>query len=158
MSYLKKAFKIVGMLFFVIVLIVIMVFSFRGKYPEWTQFRRGMMKDYQEITRIYTITAGPTLIIRIDQNTAPTLDASKKMFERTREFILSEQGFQVIQEMKKGDLGTIKVTFFNPKLKGRYISFYSECYKSDCTAQDFSHWTIDNNGETWDYDPNPASD
>lgn len=153
MSYLKKALKIVGMLFFVIVLIVIMVFSFRGKYPEWTQFRRGMMKDYPEIIRIYTITAGPTFIIQIDQNTAPTLDTSKEMFERIREFILSEQGFDVLKKIKKNDFIAIDVTFDNPKLMDDYVAFYSECYKSDRTAQDFSQWTVEHKGETWDYDP-----
>lgn len=111
------------------------------------------MRDYQELTRISTATVGPTFHICYEQNTEPTINASKEMFERTKEFILSEQGFQIIKEMKKGDLVDIDVSFDNPKVKGDYIVFCSECLKSDCTAQDFSHWTISYKGKTWDYDP-----
>lgn len=121
--------KILGRLLLCIALIIVIVFSIRGIHPEWARFRRQMMKDYYPgITKIYTITAGPTFIIRFDLKSEPTLKVSKEMFERTREFIYSEQGFAEILKMKKkGDIFDIKVTFDNPQLKDVHIVFQSQC-------------------------------
>lgn len=45
-------------------------------------YARGMMKEYPETIRIYTMTVGPTFHLYYDQKTEPTLDGSKEKFER----------------------------------------------------------------------------
>lgn len=121
------------------------------KNPEWTKFRDEMMHAYPEIDRISYTDVGADFSIRYQMNNTIDWDKIEEVFEKTRDFMLSEQGFETVKSLKEGSLGGLKVRFIYKNNKKDNVEFFSYCSKSECTAQDFTAWTVYYRDELWDY-------